>query len=265
MANGPYGPIGPRNAGDGALPRMPQQLRRQYGLPFQPLPGMFNGAEAARARKPVIGPTPQAPAIDPGIQCILDYLVARMCACIPETLLNIPLNARRPSHIDIPFAARCLDLHTGTGPAGSTDPPITLPAVGAGGAFSTVVTFECPAGSRAEITGWGVAMAPVVQAPFVEWRIRVAGVVATPFDGFHGSGGFPAQTGTWFGPPFTLADPAPLCTHLQRGQGIILEARNTNAPGPITVDVAGRLVGWEYQATIQTDQNDIRSTLVDQR
>lgn len=265
MANGPYGPTGPANAGNGALPRMPQQLRRSYGAPFAPLPGFFNGAEAARARKPVIGPTPQAPAIDPGVRCLIEYTVRHLCDCLITSLLDVQQVARRPSHIDPPFSSRCLDLHTGTGPAGSTDPPILLPAVGPAGAFTDIVTYTSPKFTNTEITGWGVAVDPVVQNVFVEWRVRVGSTVVPPFDGFHGSGGAAAQTGTWFGPPFTIADPTPLCIHLKPAEFITLEARNTNVPGPIVASVAGRLVGWEYQPTIQTADGSIRGTLIDQR
>lgn len=264
MAGGSYGPSVPLNGGGGGIHRHGEQ-RRQYGLPFVPAPGFFNAPGAAHARAPVVGPSPQAPAIDPGVKCLIDYLTRQVCDCLVTSLLDVQQVARRPSHIDPPYSSRCLDLHTGTGTVGSIDPPIILPAVGPAGAFSTVVIYENPKFTLSEFVGWGVVVDPIVQAPLVEWRVRVGTLPTPPFDGFHGSGGFPAQTGTWLGPPFTLTDLGHLCLHLKPAEIVVLEARNTNAPGPVVANVAGRLVGWEFQPTIQTADGTIRGTLIDQR
>src|SRR3990172_5018779 len=135
MAGGSYGPSVPLNGGGGGVQRH-QRLQRRYGLPFEPYPGFFNGPGSAQARKPVVGPTPQPPAIDPGIKCIADYLAQAICDCTVDGLLNIQQVARLPSHINPPYSSRCLDLHTGTGTVGSIDPPIILPPLAPAGPLS---------------------------------------------------------------------------------------------------------------------------------
>jgi hypothetical protein len=204
---------------------------------------------------PTIPPPPQ---LDEATRCYIEYFAGRVCDCLLQGLVSLPLNARRPSHVDVPFSAVCLDRHAGTGLA--TDPVIALAG---GGPFTTIVDFTVPDGHRAEIKFWGIDVTP--QPARIDERVRLlvdGRSPPSPFDGFYGTQPA-ASAGYWEGPPFTVADPyRDGCVHLTAGQTVQLQVQNANAG---FVNIAARMGGWVYPPTIQTSDNSIRSTLTDQR
>lgn len=264
LGNGFFGPTSPVNTGGAAGARqLYGAMRRILGVP-QPTPvGYTNAQEAAKHRQRVAGSPPAPPQIDPSIACIIDY----MCRCLPralvEELVTVQQPARGPSHIEVPFAATCFDLVTGTGGPGTPNAPISV-APSAPGVFTDIVNFTVPQRNRAEVKGWGVQV-PEPANPFVEWRITVNDIVQPPFDNFWGDGGATGASGTKWGAPWTIANPnRDICLHLEQGNEVVLEGRvDPLAGGP--VDLGGRLLGWSYVPYMQTSDGTMRGTITDVR
>lgn len=264
---GVWGPRQPVNVGQGPLPNNPNVGVLRYGQPRTQQPGYLNAAVAQQHRDRVAaGPPPKA-LLNPDAACFVEALAQEICTCLLEGLSNIQLAARRPSHIDVPFHGVCFDKHRGTGAAATSDPPLVLPSVGAGGAFTDVVNFICPTGHLGIINGWGVLTNPGPSDGNVEWQIvkGVPGDRVPGFDSFYGAQ-VAAAGGNWFGPPFTLLTLGPLCIHMKAGEIFTLQARNTLPAGPpAPINVAARMIGWIYQPTILTQDGTVRGTLTDQR
>lgn len=255
---GPYRPP----AGGGAGAAGPQPRPTPSGLPYQALPGFANAGQAALHQQRVgAGPGPQFQ-VDPYTAGLVGYFVQQMRDQLLDGLRNMQQHARPPSHIAPPFSAICVDRHVGTGGALTGDPPIGLPLVAPGGAFTSVLGFTTPPGNNGvfKFTGFDIDIGG--ERPNVEFRITVDGKPVPPFDGTYGNEAAIAD-GTWFGFPGTVADPMEICILTQQNQVLSVDMRNAFAAG--AVNVAARLKGWVYAPTIQTDDHSIRGTLTDQR
>ncbi len=256
--NGAY--RGPAGTGAGAAG--PQPRPTPSGLPYTHLPGYTNAGEAALHQGRVgTGPNPPFQP-DPYTACLVGYLSQVICDCLVDKFRNFQQHARPPSHIAPPFSAICVDRHVGTGGAATTDPPIALPLVGPGGAFTDLIDFTTPAGNNGVFKWAGLDVLPESERENIEFRIVVNDQVVPGFDAEYG-GVATNPDGTWFGFPGTVADPRDVCVLTQELDVVRVQARNSFGPGP--VDVAAALQGWVYPPTMQTSDGTIRGTLTDQR
>jgi len=159
---------------------------------------------------------------------------------LEQTLRGFQLTARRPSHIDPPFTAKAIDVFPGgTG----------VVAIPAGGAFTTVTSFQIPGiHQRGIITAAGQSAESVAAWGDLIWRITLDGIPLPPWDD--------VRIQLW-----EIVPPTPLFTPIQplSGQTVALQAA-TIVGGPY--NVSGRLTGWYYPVRSEAG-NSIRSTLVD--
>ncbi|MDP3910548.1 MAG: hypothetical protein Q8Q14_09145 [Gemmatimonadales bacterium] len=240
---------------------LPQPVQ---GLPPGGLPGYANALDAYYHQQQVGGYFPPMPQVSPQFQCEAEYLSRVLCACMMEGLVNVQQVARLPSHRDVPYNGICFKRHAGTGAAGSSDPPIALPAVGAGGAYTLLVDFTVNSGNNGVLRGVGVDLDPETSRGEIDVRVQVNGQVVPPFDRQNGAVVAATDGSAWLGFPFTIADPdRDICVPLFPNDVVTLEARNSFGVAPI--DAAGMLLGWTYMPTLQTSDRTIRGTLTDQR
>lgn len=260
----PLGPSRPVNTGGaGGSRALPVGQRSAVsGRPHTPLPGVLNGRQAYLKRTPVAPSIPPAPQISEEYRCLIDYLCNCVVGKLTTQLLWSPLNARRPSHIDVPFSGQKFHRHRGTG--ATTDLPVTLPAVGPGGPFLEIIDFQVPALSRGVITFWGIDVNPINVLPNIDVRIMInnnpINIMTTEYGNV-----VPLSASFWEGPPFGIATPnRDICEHLTRRDRVSFQMRNTLLPGPPPdPTIAAVMGGHIYDPTMDSSENSIYGTMVD--
>ena len=252
-------PRGPRRIGaigTGA----PLYLRRSK-QPAVYLPGALNGNKAAQARTvPAVPSTvPPTPPIEQ-VRCAIEYGIFHLRDRLQQMFLNIPLLARRPSHIEPPLTAICFDRHRGSGTAASGDAPLAAPA----GITTLVLDYVVPLRYRGALRFWGI---DVVEGPVAAqdlgWQITINAQRVVPFDPENGGPAPAAFPGFWAGPPFSLDAPdRDVCILLKGGDTVNLTVRNF---GAVPLNVAARMGGWVYQPTVDEAGIQVRTTMTDQQ
>lgn len=228
------------------------------------LPGYLNALDAYYHQQQVGGYYPQLPQVSPQFACEAEYLARLICACMAEGFVNIQQVARLPSHRDVPYSGTCFKRHVGTGAVGTSDPPVVLPVVGVGGAYTLLTDFTVNSGNNGVVRCAGFDIDPEPSRNLIDFRIRVNGQTVAPFDRQNGAFAPATDGSAWLGYPFSIANPdRDLCIVLFAGDIVTLEARNTFGAAPIRA--AGMMCGWTYPPTVQTSDRTIRGTMTDQR
>lgn len=157
---------------------------------------------------------------------------------LEQTFRNFQLAARRPSHIDPPFRAACID---------EFDQATILGGAYGPGVFTNISCFQVPDSRR---RGEIVCVAHAVEVPAswtdIEWRITLNG---TPIDHYTS---ILFELFPWPGSKVCLP-------HLISRDTVCFQARSLSAANHV---VTTRLFGWHYPVRAETD-GDIRSTIVD--